>query len=168
MCSTQMISIHLKYLLRLTGLKIYALIFIGGPLFRYRVSNNGLTTWRPWVPEVQVFSDQSCVTEIEATYVAESGHNDNRDGSLAFDGISATHWRPQCHPCETNVAWLTFSTTQEAQCVTASNLGRNDGGDGQSWNGGILVELLNDERTWSIAMKSNTGNSAVATEGKMV
>ena len=110
--------------------------------------------------EIRVFSDKSCTYEIEATYVSESGHNSGfGDGSSAFDDKSSTVWRPQCANCDKNAAWLTFTTKAKAQCVTASNLGSGSGG-GQTWNGGIVVELQNSDNSWTTAMQSESGNSA--------
>ena len=112
--------------------------------------------------EIQVFSDQSCTNEIDAVYVYESGHNSGYgDGSNAFDSSTSTEWRPQCHPCTSNQAWVTFTTSTKAKCVTADNLGSGSAG-GENWNGGILVELLYSEtHKWYTAMESTDGNTAV-------
>ena len=126
----------------------------------YRVSNNGQTTWRPTVSEIQVFADQACLNGISKSYVNESGHNDGRDGSKALDNNPDTHWRPQCGTCEKNEAWLIFSTAEEAKCINAIELGKG-AGDGTTWNTGIEVELQNDDCSWTTVMKSSTGNHAI-------
>ena len=119
--------------------------------------------------QVTVFSDQCCTHEIDATYTDESGHNgEQRDGSAAFDNDPNTLWRPQCPmhipgTCDPNVAWVTFSTTKEAKCVKANNLGFNEGD--HKWNGGIVVELQNSDNSWTKAMGSDGGNSAMVAEG---
>ena len=103
--------------------------------------------------------------KIDAFYVAESGHlQGHGDGSSAFDDDGNTQWRPQCATCDTNVAWVTFSTTEEARCVTASNLGEGEGG-GNTWNGGIVVELQSGDNSWTASMQSDSGNSAKVTAG---
>ena len=92
--------------------------------------------------------------------MAESGHNPGSgDGSAAFDNKNSTSWRPQCYPCNANAAWLTFSTTAKAQCLSAGNLGRNYH-ETYSWNGGIKVEIQNSDKSWTTAMQSESGNSA--------
>jgi len=125
----------------------------------YRVSNAGYTGWRPAVSEIKVFSDPSCRTEIHATYVEDSGNNPGHgDGSAALDDTRSTMWRPQCHPCNPKEAWITFSASIRAECVEADNLGKGSGG-GQTWNGGILVEVWNSEKNqWITAMQSDNEN----------
>ena len=114
--------------------------------------------------EVTVFSDQSCTNEIDASYVDESGHNgEHGAGSAAVDGDPNTSWRPQCPKCNANEAWVTFSTTKEAQCVKANNLGFSDGD--HEWNGGIMVELQNSDNSWTTVMESDGENSAIIAEG---
>ena len=114
--------------------------------------------------EVTVFSDRSCANKIVAKYVEDSGHNDGKEGSNAFDGDSTTHWRPQCGECRTKEAWVTFSTTKEAQCVKAENLGFINGE--HYWNGGISVEIQNSGGTWTTAIESDDGgNSAIVAAG---
>ena len=114
-----------------------------------------------------MFSDQCCTHEIDATYTDESGHNGEKGGgSAAFDDDPNTMWRPQCYPCDANVAWVTFSTTKEAKCVKANNLGFNDGD--HKWNGGIVVEVDRGGNYWTTSMQSNSGNSASVIEGNML
>ena len=113
--------------------------------------------------EITVFSDQRCTNEIDVTYVDESGHRGERDGSTAFDDDTNTSWRPQCYPCNATVAWVSFSTSKKARCVHASNLGFKSGTYG--WNGGILVELQNSDNSWTTVIESDGGNSAVVEEG---
>ena len=126
----------------------------------YRVSNNGETGWRPAVPEIQVFLDQACSKKAIAAYVNDSGHlSGSGDGKAAFDDNKDTSWRPQCYPCAINEAWATFSTTEKAQCIIASNLGLGSGGD-KTWNNGITVELRNGDGSWKIVMQSRNNNSA--------
>ena len=113
-----------------------------------------------------MFSDQGCTNEIDVTYVDESGHRGQQDGSHAFDDDPKTIWRPQCDTCNTNVAWVSFSTTEKARCVSASDLGQGEGGPGpKTWNGGILVELQNSDNSWTSVIESDSGNSAVVAEG---
>ena len=133
---------------------------LGAATYSYRVSNKAYTSWRPAVGKISAFSHQSCTNEIDAVYLAESGHNPGYgDGSAAFDDNSATKWRPQCGPCNENFAWLTFSTTIQAACVTASDLGEGSGG-GQTWNGGIVVERQSSDNSWTTVMQSENGNTA--------
>ena len=138
------------------------ILYLKGPLvYLYRVSNNGLTGWRPTVNQIQAFSDQGCSDAILAAYVDESGHNNGfGDGSAAFDDNVGTQWRPQCHPCTKGEAWLTFSTNDEAKCISATNLGKGSGG-GETWNNGIKVELQNPDGSWRVVMESQGENSAV-------
>ena len=127
----------------------------------YRVSNNGLTGWRPGVQEIQVFSDQGCAKKAVVTYLDESGHNcDGCDGSAAFDDDTGTQWRPQCSPCEKKKAWVSFWTTEDAKCIIAYNLGKGEAG-GKSWNNGIMVELQNPDGSWRILIESSHENSVV-------
>ena len=131
----------------------------------YRVSNNGLTGWRPCVQEIQAFSDQGCSKKAVVTYLDESGHNcpnnpPECDGSAAFDGDTGTQWRPQCSPCEKKEAWVSFSTTEDAKCIIAYNLGKGEAG-GKSWNNGIIVELQNPDGSWRILIESSHENSVV-------
>ena len=134
-------------------------------MYVYRVSNNGPIGWRPAVQEVQAFLDQSCSKKAEAAYVDESGHlSGSGDGKAAFDGNTGTSWRPQCPEqsggqCAKNEAWITFSTTEEVQCIIANELGHGSGG-GKAWNIGITVELKNCDGTWNIVMQSHIDNSA--------
>ena len=134
---------------------------LGAVTYLYRVSNKAYTSWRPAVEKISVFSDQSCTNEIDAVYVAESGHHQGAgDGSAAFDYNSVTKWRPQCPTCNEKVAWLTFSTTMQAACVTASNLGKGSGGAQTTWNGGIVVERQSSDNSWTTDMQSENGNTA--------
>ena len=131
----------------------------------YRVSNNGETGWRPSVTDIKAFSDEGCKNEIVATYVDSSGHNNRGgDGKAAFDDNPSTSWRPNCHPCGKFKAWATFSTTAQALCVEAENLGKGSAG-GASWNSGILIELQNKDETWGTAMESKSGNVASVSTG---
>ena len=126
----------------------------------YRVSNNGQTTWPPKVKEIKVFSDHGCSNQILASYVKESGNNAGKDGSKAFDNEFDTFWRPQCKPtCAKNEAWLILSTTEEAKCIDATNLGKGEGSD-KTWNTGIEVELQKDDCSWTTVMQSSSGNIA--------
>ena len=139
--------------------------YLKGPLvYLYRVSNNGLTGWRPTVNQIQAFSDQGCSDAILAAYVDESGHNNGfGDGRAAFDDKYGTQWRPQCTPCTKGEAWVTFSTNSEAKCISATNLGKatNLGlTGGKYWNNGIKVELQNPDGSWRVVMESQGGNSA--------
>ena len=136
----------------------------------YRLSNNGLTTWRPTVETIRVYSDIECTRQVSATYVAQSGCNpkDSRqqDGSKAFDDSTATHWRPQCPQCVTGEAWVTFYTASDIKCAKAYQLGKGEGG-GNSWNVGIQVERL-DHGIWNPIFESNSGNFANGTYLVMV
>jgi len=134
----------------------------------YKVSNRDETTWRPNVPYVRVYSDSACTEEVEATFEEHSGSlNGNTDGSKAFDGDAATSWRPQCPSCgaigcvcTVGEAWVTFSTSDDVKCVQAAGLGQGAGG-GRTWNGGIKVEMQNEDGTWSMVMESTYGNEAL-------
>merc|ERR1712178_545426 len=126
----------------------------------YRVSNNVDTGWRPAVANLHVYSDNTCTTEIDATFEGSSGgYSSATDGSKAFDGSDSTHWRPQCDPCAIGEAWLSFSVSVEIKCVEALYLGEGSGG-GKTWNGGIKVEKQNSDGTWTTKMESTNGNSA--------
>ena len=135
----------------------------------YRISNNGLTGWRPAISEVRAYSDSECAIEVDATFVDMSGHNSGHgDGSAAFDNTEDTLWRPQCQPCGIGEAWLSFAVAEEIECVRASDLGQGAGGS-EWWNGGIKVELQNADSTWTTAMESTSGNSAsTSLEGKLI
>jgi len=126
----------------------------------YRLSNNGYTGWRPAVSQVTAYSDEACTAEIDTFYVSESGYHSGKDGRLALDGASSTAWRPQCHPCTANAAWLQFTTIVEARCIQALNLGQGSGG-GKSWNVGIEVELQHASGSWGTVMQSFSGNTAI-------
>ena len=131
----------------------------------YRVSNNVRTGWRPAVFEVRVYTDYECTVEIHASFEDMSGYDlGYGDGSAAFDNSEATSWRPGCAPCEVGEAWVSFAVSKEIKCVEASNLGEGYGG-GNSWNGGIKVEIRNFESSWSTVMESSSGNIA---QGKTV
>ena len=127
----------------------------------YRVSNNGQTTWKPQVKDVKVFSDHGCSNQILASYVNESGHKGEWDGSKALDNELTTYWKPQCGPCEKNEAWLIFSTAGDAKCVNTIKLGKGTVG-GRTWNTGIEVELQNNHCSWTTVMQASTGNIAIA------
>ena len=140
-----------------------------GKRFSYRVSNNGATGWRPSVQRIQVFSDQGCSKDTLATYIDDSGHNFGfGNGSAAFDNDRITKWRPQCLNCTKGEAWITFSTTEEARCIIATNLGKgrignlkwNNGTD-VTWNNGLIVELKNPDGSWMKIMESFRDNSVV-------
>ena len=94
--------------------------------------------------------------------MGESGHRSAfEDGSTAFDNKGGTYWRPQCKPCNKNEAWLTFTTTEKAKCITAKNLGYGSNSWGfYGWNNGIVVELRTFNGSWRSVMESNEGNSA--------
>jgi len=126
----------------------------------YRLSNNGYTGWRPAVSQVTAYSDEACTAEIDTFYVSESGSHSGKDGRLALDGASSTAWRPQCHPCTANAAWLQFTTIVEARCIQALNLGQGSGG-GKSWNVGVEVELQHASGSWGTVMQSFSGNTAI-------
>ena len=127
----------------------------------YRVSNNGQTTWKPQVRDIKVYSDHGCSDQLSASYVKESGHTGEWDGSKALDNRLSTYWKPQCGPCEKNEAWLTFSTTGEAKCVYTNKFGKGKVG-GRTWNTGIEVDLQNDDCSWTSVMQASTGNIAIA------
>ena len=135
----------------------------------YRVSNNGTTNERPAVAEIQVFSDPECSKEIVSTYVGESGYHcwyDSKgvykDGSYAFDKKTDQFWSPNCTSCQKNEAWITFLTTENAECVTAENLGYKyyDLLMSGAWNHGITVELKMPDGSWKPVLTSQKGNLA--------
>ena len=121
----------------------------------------------PHVEEVRVFSDKLCTKQIISTYVGESGHKpasgSTGDGSVAFDKNSGTYWTPQCEPCNKHEAWLTFSTTENAGCVKAFNLGYKDYWEcpeGTCWDDGLIVDLKMPDGSWSSVMTSRSGREA--------
>ena len=130
---------------------------------KYRISNNDYTGWRPNVESVELFSDTACSLRISPAYIDESGNNDV-EGYVCFYSLVTTPWRPQCGTCDAGEAWLKFSTSEEVKCVIADNLGEGTAG-GQSWNGGILLEIQNDDNSWSTAISSSSGNTAILNTG---
>ena len=112
--------------------------------------------------EVQVYSDEGCTNQLAVAYIGESGHDDDHDGILAFDNDDDTHFRPDDrHPYAAHTIWLTFSTVDEIKCVYADNLGEGTGG-GQAWNGGIKLEVQNENSEWELMFESTSGNTAYA------
>ena len=85
-------------------------------------------------------------------------------GKAAFDSNTSTSWRPQC-PKQSGVqwaeneAWITFSTTEEAQYIIANELGHGSGG-GNALNNGITVELKGCDGLRRIVMQPHNNNSA--------
>merc|ERR1712194_165766 len=82
----------------------------------WKVSNNGVTTWRPTVKEVTFYSDTDCTKQL-LPYTAGgalpnpicSGHNRahrNTGCQLAVDGDITTSWRPQAHICGSGECWI--------------------------------------------------------------
>ena len=130
----------------------------------YRISNNGQTQATPTVKEIKVFSDQKCAKRIISTYVNDSGHTPNEyrdtDGSVAFDKGDYTYWSPQCGPCSKNEAWITFSTIENAGCISAHNLGQKSSQLWDGWNGGIKVEMKMFDGSWKSVIPPQKGNSA--------
>jgi len=145
-----------KYLFRLEECRqsVY------GNSITYRVSNNDYTGWRPSVVSIELFSDSACTSVISPAYLDESGNNDV-EAYIAFYPLDETAWRPQCGTCDAGEAWVKFSTSEEVKCVIADNLGEGTAG-GETWNGGILLEVKNDDGSWSTALSSDSGNTATA------
>jgi len=136
-----------------------------------KIANGGYTGWRPYITEVQLYSDTACTVSIAipaeggwdaaATVCDAAGCDlcsgwDNVYGvladkgpQLAFDGSTSTAWRPQCYPCNPGAAWIKFrlSASTVVQCVKAANLGDGSGG-GQSWDGGLEVSTSSDAANW--------------------
>lgn len=110
--------------------------------FQYttKISNREQTGWRPSV-KVQLFSDERCKNKISASVKDCSGFNPgfgSCDHALLPDNTKT--WRPQCHSCGPDEAFITLRTSEPVRCVRATSLGTGCGGS-QCWNGGLNVEF---------------------------
>ena len=136
----------------------------------YRVLNRGATLWRPWINEIRVYTDPDCTLETNATFVDMSGYLNTiqyGDGAatVAFDNSEDTVWRPQCHSCDIEEAWVSFSVSEEIKCVQALDW------DDYAKIGGIKVEIQNSDNTWTTMMESSHENivyEILSLEGKSV
>jgi len=158
----------------------------------WRVSNAGITEWRPAVHEIFFYSDYECTQEVavENTFtMSANGPNTASDVPwLVFDRDYASNWRSLCccnqhnAPCEIGelAFTVTFPEPVQIRCVkTCGNLGYTPPSSttmgcgiagelpgGYSWSAGILLEASNPYSEWTtIAGPTAYSNDVIVPSG---
>ena len=111
--------------------------------------------------EVRVYSDGSCTHQLTVRHIGQTSQYGNHDGMFAFDDDDDTwFYLDDSDSYPPNTIWLTFSSPVEINCVYADNLGEgSDNGDNE-WNGGIKLEVRNENGEWQLMFESTFGNTA--------
>jgi len=126
-------------------------LFIGIQV-SYRLSNAGLTGWRPEV-QLKAYRDAACSDRISDDALSlDACSGFSTYGTQAQvrceNALSSGKWRPQCSQCQPGDAWIEFSSASGIMCITlpGNNLGKGEGG-GKSWSGGVTM-TASDGSTW--------------------
>ena len=112
----------------------------------YRIANAGYTGWRPAVREF--WMKEANGLKIENAKLICSGSH--RGGCQNAVDMVSPWWRPHCHPCQPNNAWIGYEVDKKVTVGSAFAQGLGTGGGRDAtWDGGVILQKSdNGGETW--------------------